>query len=67
MAATSFETYDVEAHALDVIQLAGESLVGASTVTPARDKSWKVSHEDELERAKLHGVGFTHMAETSQG
>jgi hypothetical protein len=44
---TRSETYDVEAHALDVIQLAGESLVGPSTVTPTR-----VSHEDEPDRTK---------------
>lgn len=44
---TRSETHDVEAHALDVIQLAGESLVGASTVTPAR-----ISHEDEPVRTK---------------
>lgn len=49
---TRSETHDVEAHALDVIQLAGESLVGSSTVTPTRGEIWRVSHEDEPEHTK---------------
>jgi hypothetical protein len=64
---TRSETHDVESHALDVIQLAGESLVGPSTVTPARDEIWRVSHEDESGRTNRRGMGSTHMAETSQG